>query len=352
MDNEGVIMNNKEMSILDSICKWRSELMGIAIIWVAVFHSYLVFEEPWMLIKNTGYAGVDIFLLLSGVGMYYSLRKSDDVGFFLKKRAERIMPSYLPFIILWCIWMLKDAALHPVDVIKIVSGNIFMTGWINSVPNQFNWYVQIICWLYVLSPILYQLIIRTKNYLQKGLIFLAGFGVSLPFLFDVEHLMGASRVPIFILGMLWAHENCSKKAREVSVSKRWINRIGVILLALAGVLLFVYYYYRDVNILWLYGLWWYPFLLITPGLCYGLSVIMNMMEKAKLKWLLVPIKYIGLASFEIYLLHIDICKYVIQNMTGVSNWYWVGIIVLFILLGIAYHYCVEMIMRAIKHIKK
>ena len=72
MDNEGVIMNNKEMSILDSICKWRSELMGIAIIWVAVFHSYLVFEEPWMLLKNTGYAGVDIFLLLSGVGMYSS----------------------------------------------------------------------------------------------------------------------------------------------------------------------------------------------------------------------------------------------------------------------------------------
>lgn len=345
-------MENRNLSILDNICKWRSELMGVAIIWVAMFHAYLVFPEPWMLIRNAGYAGVDIFLLLSGVGMYYSLRKSDDVGFFLKKRAERILPSYLPFIIVWCIWMLKDAALPLVDMIKIVSGNIFMTGWINSVPNQFNWYIQIICWLYVLSPILYHIIIRTKNWFQRMLIFFAGFGVSLPFLYDVEHLMGISRVPIFVLGMLWAHVNCAKKDKGETTLKRWSKRIAIILLAVVGIMLFVYYYYRDVNVLWLYGLWWYPFLLITPGLCYVLSLLFNFIQKIKgLKIILVVLKCVGLASFEIYLLHIDIVKVIIAKAVGMTNLRWGVAIVGMIMLGILYHYIIETLMKGYKCFK-
>lgn len=345
-------MLKNEMSILDHICKWRTELMGIAIVWVAMFHSFLVWPEPWAILKNTGYAGVDIFLLLSGVGMYHSLSKCNDIGNFYKKRAMRILPSYLPFILLWFVWRAKSELMNPIDILKMVFGNLFMTGYFKDVHLQFNWYVQIICWLYLLSPVLYQLIIRCKNSFQKVGIVLIGFGMGIPYLYDIDHLMGVSRIPIFLIGMIWAHENHTRKAEEVAPAKKSLLRIGVIVLSLVGIMLFLWYYKRDVNMLWLYGLWWYPFILITPGLCYVLSMIMDFFAKFKvLKFLLVPFKYIGLASFEIYLVHIDIFKWIMNVGTGVTNLHWWGIIASVCVLGILYHYCIMGITKGSKYLK-
>ena len=52
----------------------RSGLFGAAILWIMLFHSSMeIAWEPLHLIKATGYAGVDVFLFLSGIGLFYSM---------------------------------------------------------------------------------------------------------------------------------------------------------------------------------------------------------------------------------------------------------------------------------------
>ncbi|MGN9060685.1 hypothetical protein ACTM96_14400 [Mediterraneibacter faecis] len=58
------------------ISEFRTELMSIAILWVLWFHTQMEFDNDLLLLlKNLGYGGVDIFFLVSGLGLYKSLKK-------------------------------------------------------------------------------------------------------------------------------------------------------------------------------------------------------------------------------------------------------------------------------------
>ena len=66
----------KRRTDLNVISGERAGLFGAAILWIMLFHSTLRLTWPPLhLIKATGYAGVDVFLFLSGIGLYYSMEK-------------------------------------------------------------------------------------------------------------------------------------------------------------------------------------------------------------------------------------------------------------------------------------
>lgn len=71
------------------LSKYRSELMGVAMLWVMLFHAYgLKLGVPLLdQIKALGFGGVDVFLLLSGMGQYVSLSKT---------RGPAILPGDVP----------------------------------------------------------------------------------------------------------------------------------------------------------------------------------------------------------------------------------------------------------------
>lgn len=94
-------MKNSEIKIKD-ICSYRNLWMGIAIVWVMLFHSSLLVAYPMDFLKNIGYGGVDIFFFASGIGCYYSFDKDKDAFGFITRRAKRILPTYFMFIIPWC----------------------------------------------------------------------------------------------------------------------------------------------------------------------------------------------------------------------------------------------------------
>lgn len=64
---------------LELISKNRSSIYGITMIWIMLFHSSFTFSTPWMLplsiAKDMGRCGVDVFLFLSGISLYFSLSK-------------------------------------------------------------------------------------------------------------------------------------------------------------------------------------------------------------------------------------------------------------------------------------
>lgn len=340
----------KEKTILNLICKWRAELMGAAILWVVLFHAGFQFRGVFFdTVQAIGYGGVDIFFLLSGIGLYYSLKKSDELLLFYKRRARRIFPSYLPFILIWCIYMLHGSS-YPGDTIaRIVVGNLFMTGWVADIGLQFNWYVQVIFWVYLLAPLFYKMIVAATKKWHYGVILLWALLLGVAFWCDDNHLLGVSRLPVFLLGMMWAHAgNASDKENtdgKPDVGGK--NAILLILLAVAGmVLLLACYFNFPRETMWAYGLWWYPFLLITPGLCLVICLLLEAMDKVKgLRQLRKPLALLGTASFEIYLIHIAAFEIVPDYIWVTLNKRWLVLVLASILVGIGYHLLVECIMR-------
>ncbi len=82
------------------IGKSRRELFGIATVLVLISHSgpsnWAGYPRFLVKLSTLSSIGVDVFLLLSGMGLYYSMKKcGDDVMTFYRHRIRRIIPSFL-----------------------------------------------------------------------------------------------------------------------------------------------------------------------------------------------------------------------------------------------------------------
>ena len=81
------------------ISRYRSALMGVATLWVMLFHAY-PFEFgvlPLDAFKAVGFCGVDLFILLSGMGLSVSLQRragQERLGAYYRRRLSRILPAY------------------------------------------------------------------------------------------------------------------------------------------------------------------------------------------------------------------------------------------------------------------
>ena len=84
------------------ISKYRGELLGVATLMIVITHSIAIINFPPMIEKILGLltTGVNVFLFLSGIGLYYSLylflKKS--IIFFvniLKIRPKIAIPIYI-----------------------------------------------------------------------------------------------------------------------------------------------------------------------------------------------------------------------------------------------------------------
>lgn len=87
-------------------------LRCIAIIWVMLFHSFLVggLGPEWSWLSSTGWMGVDLFFVLSGflIGtqVLAPLSRGEKLSYsdFYLRRAFRILPAYWAVLLLYCAW--------------------------------------------------------------------------------------------------------------------------------------------------------------------------------------------------------------------------------------------------------
>lgn len=105
-------MKSRNLAIIraDSFSKYRAELMGLATLLVLLVHSFecRISYRPDILnlIFKQSFIGVDIFLLISGVGVYWSLAKNESATDFWMRRIGKILPIYLPIISAFAVWKL------------------------------------------------------------------------------------------------------------------------------------------------------------------------------------------------------------------------------------------------------
>jgi len=315
---------------METICKnlsrYRNELKGIAILWVVFFHAQLGLDGLLYQVQRIGYGGVDIFFFLSGFGLYHSLEKDADLGRYLKRRGERLLPSYLPFCLAWLAVMLPMYGDGFVSSIRIALGNLTMSGYFAGAELNINWYVSGMVLSLLLAPAFHAVISAGRRFWLRALtlisiLFAAGLGYI-----GNDHYMAISRLPVFVLGMMFAAPQC----RTVSAKKA---AFGLITACIAGFAVLFVFLERYQEMLVTYAMYWHPFVLIAPALCAGLSWLLSKMPAIVCK----PFAVLGRASFEIFLFNVWV--ELLGKRFGLANTplAWAGWSMASVAAGLIYH---------------
>lgn len=281
------------MSIKDFF-RFRSIWMGFAILGVMFLHSKLVITFfPLAIIREMGYGGVDIFAFASGVGAYCSYTSDYCIYSFLKRRVRRLAPIYLPFIVLWLLFK-QIFEQYPRSTII---GNLLGIEGFTASNYSFSWYLSFLFIIYLLTPVFVDIIDQNQE-TKKEIIFIIALVVfSVPF-WNTEALIIFSRLPIFVLGLYFAQ---FKNEHDMITMKM----ISVLLIALAGGVIILFLVFLKYSwTLWDYGMYWYPFILITPGLCLAISYFCKILSDSPCRIVITVLEYCGKRSFELFLVHI------------------------------------------------
>ncbi len=280
-----------------TLIKFRSMWMAVAILWIVLFHSILSFNSNFvMAIKTIGYGGVDIFLFASGLGCYFSYSKVNNSYDFIVRRVHKIVPMYIIFMIFYV-----GNKLGTGITLKEIVGNFLSIGSLANLENQFNWYVSCMWLFYFFVPYIYGWITgRGYRYIRYFLIIALALLVSLLYTKYSGMIIIMSRAPVFIMGMCLG--DYSKNKEEISI-------MAVIMSFCAMIVGFMGLFYFKINYdeyLWDYALYWYPFILIVPGLCLIISFFGHLMEKVGGvgKTITRIMNKLGENTFPVYLSHI------------------------------------------------
>lgn len=225
-------MNNTKS--IELINKYRGQIMGISALWIVVYHTwYRMFTpetSPKLLyymelaITKLGYFGVDIFFLLSGIGLSYSIVKHSTKQFLLR-RFRRL--AY-PVLIAAAVKAIMEGWSFPEYLFR-ASGIGFFIG-----KDFFLWFISAITATYLLFPLYWRFFSRSRSKLRFTALFIISWYLGSVLLDGVipskVALLLMPRVQPFVLGVFfgWAQQNGGLK-----MSRRVFN-IAAVLSAAAG----------------------------------------------------------------------------------------------------------------------
>lgn len=149
----------KPFELLD-ISRYRGELMGLSAIFILICHSIAYVDMPKVLFYalSFGNVGVDLFLFLSGMGLWYSLRKRKVTlrrWYFI--RYKRILVPYLFIIIPITFIRYEFGLLNNMDLGYIIRFISTIQFWIN---HNGAWFIAALIPLYFMAPAFYCLLRR------------------------------------------------------------------------------------------------------------------------------------------------------------------------------------------------
>lgn len=291
------------MKIFDLISKHRNAFMGIGTILIVFFHAPIpvqIGNSLFHIMKQRCFIGVDMFLFLSGFGLYYSILKNDKKQFYIR-RFKRIYPSFCITTLFFCL-LFKDTL--KVTIIKLST-----LGYWVGLP-FFAWYISAIIAFYLFFPY-YITLFKKKPLLITALFLIGGIIITIPtYLFVHDLRIGFfSRIPIFVLGVYWGYLN---NAYSFDINKRKLFLLSFLFIfigCLCGILLNLYaHQYVDAwNPL--------PFIFLVPAILVLIILLFESDIMRNLKTINNTIlSFIGSLSLEIYLIHETLFK-----LTGMPN---------------------------------
>ncbi|WP_026835445.1 acyltransferase family protein [Eubacterium xylanophilum] len=149
---------------LEDISKWRTEIMGISAIMILLCHSVVAkVELPNIVTKILVYGnlGVDIFLLVSGFGMFYSCRyaTATEGGYskWLKRRLNRII---IPYIVILGPYWIFDFVVNSRSTMEFMFRFTMLSFWTKHIG---TWYIAMLIPLYFIVPFWNKIFISVQN---------------------------------------------------------------------------------------------------------------------------------------------------------------------------------------------
>ncbi len=188
------------------LSKYRGELMGAAMLFVILFHIGMPKTNLFYSLHKCGNVGVDMFLFLSGIGLWFSWSKSQLLGQFYRRRLLRLYPAWLIMAMLFYIpnYLYAPHGGYSPNIYHLIAN--IAVGWsFWRVDDLTFWFVPAIMALYLCAPFYMQLIRKYPSCRWMPVVFLVWMVMVqyMPFVHSsVGHVeIFWSRVPIFLLGI-------------------------------------------------------------------------------------------------------------------------------------------------------
>lgn len=103
-------MRGQKWINLSDLSTYRGSLMGFAILIIVFYHFCIrggstIIDKVLRGVFSQGYVGVDIFMVVSGLGLTYSLLKNENLREYYIKRWVRIFPFFTFITLIEC-WII------------------------------------------------------------------------------------------------------------------------------------------------------------------------------------------------------------------------------------------------------
>ena len=281
---------------LQNISRYRGELMGAAMLFVILFHVGLPREDAFYGLRRIGNIGVDMFLFLSGVGLWFSWTKHPSLKHFFTRRYLRIYPAWL---IIACLFYIPDflgSRQFSTNIIDLL-GDVLIN-WDFWLHDELNfWYIPATMMLYLFAPAYMQLIIKHPVYRWLPVVMIM-WCILVQYVTPIHAAVGHleifwSRVPIFFIGI-----NFGKAVKE----KRCMDGASLWLIVLVFVMAFASSVFLEQVRHGQFPLFIERMLYIP--LTVTAILLLNRVFRRTPKWFNATFREVGALSLEAYLIHL------------------------------------------------
>ena len=302
----------------NAFSKNRDAIYGIAIISIMIFHFFEDVASSDFLGGGVAFAakiynmfigsvGVEFFVFLSGIGLYFSMTKDSNVLHFFYKRVKRILPTYFVVAILY--WCVEDFVIKQNGLAAFIADISFATFFTQG--TRTFWYVLFILLAYLSYPCVYKFL---HTELPEHLQLLALIATALVIQFlpkaivptlyaNIEILLG--RFLIFFIGC-WSGKKVYKNER---ITKReqmgFLFGFGLMLGDHLPIIKCVVSKMNHRSLMCFWGIFLLYFLAVN--LEKGPQKLMSFLQR------------FGKSSYELYLTHVAIRAY--MNTIGLRTCY-------------------------------
>lgn len=273
---------------LRDLSNYRGALMGFAILIIVFYHfcnrgGTTVIDKVLRGLFSQGYVGVDIFMVVSGLGLTYSLLKNENLREYYIKRWVRIFP-FFTFITLVECWLIRGESFGLALLRSTTLGY-----WLGF--PYIDWYIPALVGLYVIFPTIFHLIVKPRRYwlaLAVGILcFVAGIFIAEYDLMDWKHMAFVYRIPDFLMGCIVAVAIKDGYNEKVVIRYVIISMMGGVAIFLSGI---------GGN----YKLWFTNLCLTPLYLCVLCWIFKKLSSFNRGEHLVASFAYVGLFSLELY----------------------------------------------------
>ncbi len=296
---------------LADISRFRGELMGLAMLFIILFHVWVRRDDPFYGLHRCGNVGVDMFLFLSGVGLWFAWTRHPDTRLFYARRFARIFPAWLVMACLFYVPDFLGSGRYSSSLGDLIGDVTLNLGFWEHDELTF-WYIPAIMALYIAAPPYMWLVSRLPVYRWLPVLMVV-WCVAVQWVEPLHSAVGHieifwSRVPVFFLGI---------NAGQLVMERRCLQKGSMPLLLVAFGMTFGTCLYLEQELHGRFPL--FVERMIYIPLTFTTVLLLARMLRRTPGWMNAALRTVGALSLECYLIH---SNFVLVHIHHMHLGYW------------------------------